>query len=83
MTNVERIKEIMVETNRANESDKVNVTKVDLRDGSNIIYVYVEITKKRCRKPYVAYKLLVDTARDFIDFSRSDRTYFDGAVYQG
>jgi hypothetical protein len=69
----EMIKNVFVETGRAQSNWKVVVTDKNLLSaGSDYVIISVDVIRPRCRKPCVKWQLMVDTARGNIHWDKSD-----------
>lgn len=62
-------------TGRMIETDKIEIVAIENKLGSDYATVIVQLTKKRCRKPYIAWTLMIDMARELIYFERSVFVY--------
>lgn len=72
---MEGIKNALVDYGAMLEDWKVNFVEAERVNKSDIIYVTVTITKKRCRKPFVLWKLRIDEVRELVYFDRSTFEY--------
>lgn len=63
----------MVETGRLPEGGKIKITAITGENGSDYRRVEILAYRKRCRKPFMAWNICVDIARDLI---RWDTTTF-------
>lgn len=77
MTNemLNNFKRVLVETGRMAEDDKLNLVEISGNAGSDYRTVVLEITKKRCRKPYMVWDLYVNMVRELVFFDRSHFEY--------
>lgn len=70
----EYVKNALVNYGAALESWKIRVLSIDIVSG-DWADVTCTITKPRCRKPFIQWRLKINIARNITDFSKSTFMY--------
>ena len=65
------LKNALIEYGDMLEDWKLKFVSVEKIGNSDFADVSVEITKKRCRKPFIMWKLRVDTVKELVHFDQS------------
>lgn len=68
----EAIKRVMVETHRIAESGRIEIVEIQHNSGSDYAKVIVNGYKKRCRKPFYCWEIMIFIPKDQILWNHSN-----------